>query len=137
MGWEIHPESFERVLRWARDRYGDIPLYVTENGAAFDDGPLSAGGRVEDTRRVEYLRGHLLAARAAIRAGVDLRGYFAWSLLDNYEWAEGFSKRFGLVHVDPVTLRRTPKDSARFFAEVIRTNGAALAAPPATHGMDA
>jgi beta-glucosidase len=125
-GWEVHPESLTRVLRWVRQRYGDIPLYVTENGAAFADPSEALGGRVADPRRVDYLRSHLRAALAAIESGVDLRGYFAWSLLDNFEWAEGYSKRFGIVHVDFATQRRTLKDSALFYRDVIRTNGAAL-----------
>jgi beta-glucosidase len=83
-------------------------------------------GRVEDPLRVHYYREHLRAAHAAILEGVDLRGYFAWSLLDNFEWSLGYSKRFGLVHVDYETLRRTPKSSARFYAEVIGSGGAAL-----------
>ena len=125
-GWEVHPESLLRVLLWVKQRYGDIPLYVTENGAAFYDPPSPARGRIEDPLRVEYYREHLRAARTALRQGVDLRGYFAWSLLDNYEWSSGYSKRFGLVHVDYATQRRTPKASAHFYREVIRTRGAVL-----------
>ncbi len=83
-------------------------------------------GFLNDERRTEYYRRHLLAAREAIRQGVDLRGYFAWSLLDNFEWSHGYSKRFGLVHVDYQTQRRTPKASAHFYAKVIRSRGAAL-----------
>ncbi|MGQ0721851.1 MAG: GH1 family beta-glucosidase [Candidatus Eiseniibacteriota bacterium] len=125
-GWEVHPESLTRVLRWVKERYGNVPLYVTENGAAFADPPVAEGGRVPDPRRVEYLRSHLRAAAAAIEAGVDLRGYFVWSLLDNFEWAEGFAIRFGIVHVDFATQRRTLKDSALFYRDVVATNGAAL-----------
>jgi beta-glucosidase len=110
-----------------RRRYGRIPLYVTENGAAFSDAP-AAGDLKPDVLRVRYLRDHILAARRAIEAGVDLRGYFVWSLLDNFEWSHGFSKRFGIVHVDYRTQKRTPKASARFYAEVIRTNGANVSA---------
>jgi beta-glucosidase len=126
MGWEVWPAALTHTLLWIKERYGDIPLYITENGAAFPDPPRATGGRVEDPLRVEYLRQHLVAARAAIAAGVDLRGYFAWSLLDNVEWAEGTTKRFGLIHVDFATQERTPKASARFYREVIRTRGAAL-----------
>lgn len=126
LGWEVHPESLARVLCWVKERYGDVPLYVTENGAAFADPPAAAGGRVEDAFRVEYYREHLRAALVALQRGVDLRGYFAWSLLDNLEWAEGYSKRFGLVHVDFATQRRTPKASAHFYREVVRTRGAVL-----------
>ena len=134
-GWEVHPPGLTRVLKWVKERYGDLPLYVTENGAAFDDPPRVVGARIEDPARVHYYREHLLAAREAIRRGVDLRGYFAWSLLDNYEWTQGYSKRFGLVHVDFQTQRRTPKASAHYYRDVIRSNGAVLAEPlPAAAG---
>jgi beta-glucosidase len=104
----------------ARD-YPGVPLYVTENGAAIADekGP---DGEVHDPARVAFLDGHFRAAHRAIADGVDLRGYFVWSLLDNFEWAFGYSKRFGLIHVDFATLERTPKDSARWYAEVTRAN---------------
>lgn len=125
-GWEVHAESLTRVLTWVRDRYGEIPLYITENGAAFSDPDQASTDPVEDPLRVAYLRDHLGAARAAIDAGVDLRGYFVWSLLDNLEWAAGFQKRFGIVHVDFATLKRTWKRSARVYREVIRSNGGAL-----------
>jgi beta-glucosidase len=108
------------------ERYGRIPLYVTENGAAFYDAPQPIDGRVEDPLRVAYYRSHLRAAHTALCQGVDLRGYYAWSLLDNYEWSLGYSKRFGIVHVDYETQRRTPKASARFYSEVIRTHGSVL-----------
>ena len=131
-GWELYPEGLRDTLVWVKERYGDIPLYVTENGAAFYDPPQAEGGRVQDPLRLSYYRAHIGAVREAMRRGVDMRGYFAWSLLDNYEWSLGYAKRFGLVHVDYATQRRTPKDSARFYAEVIRTRGAALdAAEPA------
>jgi beta-glucosidase len=124
-GWEVYPRGLTDTLLWLRKRYGNRPFYVTENGAAFYD-PPSANGGVDDPLRVRYLTDHLRAARDAIRQGVDLRGYFAWSFLDNFEWSHGFSKRFGIVHVDYATQKRTPKASARFYAEVIQTNGAAL-----------
>ncbi|MFN8177855.1 MAG: GH1 family beta-glucosidase [bacterium] len=130
LGWESHAQSLTRVLLWVRERYGKVPLYITENGAAFPDPPHAAGDRVDDPLRVEYLREHLRAAHAAIAQGVDLRGYFAWSLLDNFEWSCGFTKRFGLVHVDFATQQRTWKSSAHFYREVIRTNGASLGAAP-------
>jgi beta-glucosidase len=126
LGWEVYPQGLTRTLLWVKERYGDIPLYVTENGAAFPDPPVWEGEGFPDPLRVDYLRRHLLAARDAIRAGVDLRGYFVWSLLDNYEWACGRSKRFGIVHVDAATLKRTPKASALFYRDVIRSRGAAL-----------
>ena len=125
-GWEVFPEALTRVLLWVKERYGDIPLYVTENGAAFYDPPKTIDGRIDDPLRVEYYRQHIRACHEAIRQGVDLRGYFAWSLMDNYEWSLGYSKRFGIVHVDYETLERTPKASARFYSDVIRSHGAAL-----------
>jgi beta-glucosidase len=125
-GWEVHPQSFTRVLCWVRERYGDIPLYVTENGAAFYDPPVAANGRVEDPLRVSYYRDHLRALAAARAQGVDVRGYFAWSLRDNLEWTAGYTKRFGLFHVDYETQIRTPKDSALFYREVIASGGANL-----------
>jgi beta-glucosidase len=132
-GWEVHPSGLTETLLWVRERAGELPVYVTENGAAFPDPAHVLNGGVEDLPRVEYYQGHLRAALEAIRRGVNLRGYFAWSLLDNYEWSLGYSKRFGIVHVDFDTQRRTPKASARFYADVVRTGGAALfdgTAPP-------
>jgi beta-glucosidase len=125
-GWEVHPPSLTRILVWVRERYGNPPVYITENGAAFYDPPKTIAGRVDDPLRVHYYRDHLRAAAEAIRQGVDLRGYFAWSLLDNFEWSLGYSKRFGIVHVDYETQARTIKASGRFYADVIRTRGAAL-----------
>jgi beta-glucosidase len=127
MGWEVYPAALTRVLLWIKSRYGNLPLYITENGAAFDDPPHAHGGVVDDPLRAWFLREHLRAANDAIAHGVNLRGYYAWSLLDNVEWALGFAKRFGIVHVDFDTLERTPKSSARFYSEVIRSHGAALA----------
>jgi beta-glucosidase len=125
MGWEIYPQGLTDTLQWINKRYANLPVYITENGAAFDD---RYGGEdiVDDPLRVQYLRSHLLAARQAIDAGVNLRGYFVWSLLDNFEWGRGFSKRFGVVYVDFPTQRRVPKLSARFYSEVMRNNGLAL-----------
>jgi len=125
MDWEVFPDGLKTTLLWLKQRYGNIPLYVTENGAAFADLPL-ASGEVEDVRRVEYFRSHIRAAHDALQAGVNLRGYFAWSLLDNFEWSFGYSKRFGLVYVDFPTQRRTPKASAHFYSQVIASNGAVL-----------
>ncbi|TMQ73789.1 MAG: beta-glucosidase [Candidatus Eisenbacteria bacterium] len=131
MGWEIHPDGLREILEWVKARYGDLPLYVTENGAAFDDPPAGLGGPIEDAPRVEYLRDHLSATRTALANGVDVRGYFAWSLLDNFEWQYGYAKRFGLVHVDFTTQRRTPKRSALFYRDVIRSHGGAIGPNPA------
>lgn len=126
MSWEVYPQALEDTLRWVHERYGSIPLYITENGAAFYDPPTATGGVVNDPLRVAYFRDHLRAAHRAIGHGVDLRGYFAWSLLDNYEWSHGYSKRFGIVHVDFETQQRTPKASARFYSKVIESNGSVL-----------
>ncbi|MBO3751628.1 beta-glucosidase [Streptosporangiaceae bacterium NEAU-GS5] len=121
MGWPIVPGGLARLLvRLSRD-YPEVGLMVTENGAAFDDHVESE--RVRDTGRTDYLDGHLRAAHDAIEAGADLRGYLVWSLLDNFEWAEGYHRRFGIVHVDFATQRRLPKDSALWFSDVIRQNG--------------
>jgi beta-glucosidase len=125
-GWEVFPPALSRVLLWVRERYGELPLYITENGAAFYDPPTPLNGTVSDPLRVHYYREHLRAAYQALQWGVNLRGYFAWSLLDNFEWSLGYAKRFGLFHVDYATQRRTPKASAAFYAEVIRTRGDAL-----------
>lgn len=127
MDWEIDEFGLFEVLYRVRKDYPAIPLYVTENGAAFDDEP-SADGAVRDSRRVAFLDSHLRACHAAIRAGVPLRGYFAWSLMDNFEWSLGYSQRFGLIYVDYSTLRRIPKESARWYASVIRRGGLAPAA---------
>ena len=128
-GWEVYAPALTRLLLWVKERYGDVPLYITENGAAIYDPPTPIDGRIDDPIRTWYLREHLLAARDAMRQGVNLNGYFAWSLFDNYEWSLGYSKRFGIVHVDYATLERTPKASARYYSEVIRTHGEVLAAP--------
>jgi beta-glucosidase len=121
--WEVFPQGLTDILLWTTERYGRIPIYITENGAAFYDPPTATGGRVEDPLRGNYLRHHLHAILDAIDQGADIRGYMVWSLLDNYEWALGYSKRFGIVHVDYETLQRTPKDSARYYAGVVRGNG--------------
>ncbi|MHA7269664.1 family 1 glycosylhydrolase [Arthrobacter sp. HLT1-20] len=104
-----------------KERYGEKlpPIYITENGAAINDGPDPVG-RVRDARRIEYTDGHLRALKDAMDAGVDVRGYFHWSLLDNFEWAAGFSQRFGLVHVDYATQKRTPKDSFHWYRQLIQ-----------------
>jgi beta-glucosidase len=118
-GWEVCPSALTDLLVGVAADYGNPPLYITENGAAFYDPPVAAEGRIEDPLRVEYLRLHLRAIAAAIDRGVDVRGYFLWSLLDNLEWAHGYSKRFGIVHVDFATQQRTLKHSARFYAQCI------------------
>src|SRR6185503_5382620 len=130
-GWEVFPQGLRDTLLWIKNRYGNPPVYITENGAAFFDPPSVEGAVLEDPLRVDYLRKHLRAVHDAIRQGADIRGYLAWSLLDNFEWAYGFTKRFGLVHVDYESLKRTPKASAHFYARVIASNGAALDEPAA------
>jgi beta-glucosidase len=128
-GWEVHPAGLPRALAELRARYGDVPILITENGAAFPDPPRVAGAVLDDPLRAAYLREHLLALRAEIARGADVRGYFAWSLLDNLEWSNGFSLRFGLFHVDFETQRRTIKGSGVFYREVVRTRGVALDRP--------
>jgi beta-glucosidase len=127
MGWEVYPEGMKEVLCSLTKRYGKIPLYVTENGAAFKDPIASNGEVVRDRDRVNFLRDHLRKALEARAAGADLRGYFVWSLLDNFEWNSGYARPFGLVQVDFVTQQRTMKESGNFYAEVIRSLGANLA----------
>lgn len=121
MGWNIDAPAFTGLLLSLSKRFPDLPLYITENGAAFED-EVTPGGRIHDVQRVDYLRTHFEAALDAIEQGVDLRGYFVWSLLDNFEWGYGYSKRFGIIRVDYTTLERTWKDSALWYAEVIRTD---------------
>ncbi|MBY8828396.1 GH1 family beta-glucosidase [Hephaestia mangrovi] len=125
-GWEVFPQGLTDMLVWVKESYGDIPLYVTENGAAFYDPPQPIDGRIDDPLRVDYLKTHIAAVGEAIRRGVDVRGYMLWSLLDNLEWSLGYSKRFGMVHVDFETLARTPKASAHFYSDVIASGGANL-----------
>ena len=125
-GWEVFPKGLTDLLVAVQERYGRLPLYVTENGAAFYDPPAVDGDRVDDPLRVDYLRRHVAAVGAAIEAGVDVRGYFAWSLLDNFEWSHGYSKRFGIVHVDFATQKRTPKASAELYSRIIASDGGIL-----------
>jgi beta-glucosidase len=121
MGWPIDPEGLTKLLTGVHREYPEMPLVITENGCAYPD-TVGADGQVHDPDRITYLRQHMAAVRTAIDAGVDVRGYYVWSLLDNFEWAEGYSKRFGLVYVDYKTLERIPKDSALWFHEVIEDN---------------
>ncbi|MGV9775140.1 GH1 family beta-glucosidase [Streptosporangium sp. NPDC003464] len=121
MGWPIVPNGLSRLLLRLADDYPGVGLVVTENGAAFDD--VVEDGRVHDAGRTGYLDGHLRAVHAAIAEGADVRGYLVWSLLDNFEWAEGYRRRFGIVHVDFATQRRLLKDSALWYREVIKRNG--------------
>jgi len=123
MGWPIVPEALTELLVRIKKDYGDLPLVITENGAAFDD--LLAGDAVTDERRVAYLREHIAAVDRARAQGVDVRGYYVWSLLDNFEWECGYDKRFGLVYVDYATQRRIPKRSALWYRDlIVSRNGA-------------
>jgi len=117
MGWEIYPQGLTDLLVSLDRKYSLPPVYITENGAAMPD--LLERGRVEDEDRIQYLQKHLEALNEAMRQRVDVRGYFAWSLMDNFEWAEGYSKRFGLVHVDYATQRRTVKASGMLFRDML------------------
>jgi beta-glucosidase len=122
MGWAIDAQGLRAVVHRVHEEYAPVPLMITENGAAFDDEP-AADGVVADHERISYLRDHLAVVHEAIESGVDLRGYFVWSLLDNFEWAHGYAKRFGIVHVDYETQVRTWKDRAHWYRQVMRTNG--------------
>jgi beta-glucosidase len=128
MGWPITPEGLhDLVLRVARDWPELGEIIITENGAAYPEGP-DADGEVHDQRRIDYLTSHLEALGRACEEGAPVSRYYAWSLMDNFEWAEGYAKRFGLIHVDFETLVRTPKQSARVYATIIQTNGESLKA---------
>jgi beta-glucosidase len=122
MGWEVYPEGLYQVLLRVHRDYAPRKILITENGAAYATAP-SADGKVHDAERRAYLHGHLAASLRACESGVPLGGYFLWSLLDNYEWAHGYAKRFGIVWVDYQTQQRTPKESAGWYREVIRTHG--------------
>lgn len=119
--WEMTPETLLDLLVRLKSDYGSPPILITENGAAIDD-TVGADGQVHDPRRIDYLRTHLAAVEEAIARGVDVGGYFAWSLMDNFEWALGYRPRFGITYVDFETQRRIPKDSARWYADVVRRN---------------
>ncbi|MDR1899883.1 MAG: beta-glucosidase [Treponema sp.] len=128
MGWPVTPGGLERQLRWisdiSKDAYGGagLPIYITENGYARPD-EVEADGRVHDRERIDYLKRHLAVCAELVREGVNLKGYYAWSFLDNFEWAWGYTRRFGIVHVDYFTQKRTPKDSAYFFRDTIAGYG--------------
>lgn len=133
MGWEVFPRGLhESLVRVHRD-YGPSRIYITENGAAYDE-PAGADGRIADQRRIDYLSGHLAACARALGEGVPLAGYFTWSLLDNFEWALGFGKKFGLVAVDPVTRDRRLKDSAHWYREVVKSNTVHHLSPTTNQG---
>jgi len=126
LGWRVRPRSFAALLRRLHRDYPQVPLFVHENGAAYPD-TVAADGTVDDPDRLRYIARHIDVVRAAVRDGVDVRGYFAWSLMDNYEWAEGYRMRFGIVHVDFATQRRTLKSSARWYSNLIQAHHEAKA----------
>lgn len=121
MNWAIVPWGCRKLLEWISERYGNPPTYITENGCSLDD--KLENGEVKDTVRKEFVEGYLAACKKAIDNGVDLQGYFVWSFMDNFEWALGYSKRFGIHYVDYDILERTPKNSALWYKEVIKNNG--------------
>ena len=128
MDWPVEPHGLIDILTWLAATYPNLPaLFLSENGAAYDD-PITSDGQIHDTRRIAYLESHIAALRAAMAAGADVRGYLVWSLLDNFEWSSGYSKRFGLVHVDYDTLVRTPRQSANWYRDLIARNGSAVPA---------
>ena len=120
MGWEIYPDGLSTLLKWAYDKY-KLPIYITENGAAFDD-ELLESGEINDVDRIAYFRSHLDSMQCAINSGVPVLGYYAWSFLDNFEWEAGYDKRFGIVYVDFNTLQRYVKNSGKFYQEYITNN---------------
>ena len=121
MGWEVYPAGLTGLLERLHHEYAPREIYITENGAAYSDGPDDTG-RIADTRRIDFMRRHLCAALGALESGVPLAGYFAWSLMDNFEWAHGYEKRFGLYWVDYKTQKRIPKDSSLWYHGVIAAN---------------
>jgi beta-glucosidase len=117
MGWEVVPDGVEQVLARAAAALPGVPIWVTENGAAYPDADRLPDGTVDDRDRVDYLRGHLAAVERAREGGAPVEGYLAWTLLDNYEWAYGYTQTFGIVEVDRETRDRRPKASFRWLAE--------------------
>jgi len=121
IGWEVFPEAMYDMMIHLKDNYDNRPIYITENGAAYDYPVVD--GTVDDIKRVEYFKSYIAAMNRAINEGANVRGYFAWSLMDNFEWAYGYSQRFGIVHVDYATQKRTIKNSGYFYADVIKNSG--------------
>ena len=128
MGWEVYPEGLTELLVRMHTDYPVPPLYVTENGGAFKD--LVQDGQVHDADRTDYIARHIEAVAQAMRQGVRMEGYMVWSLLDNFEWASGYAKRFGIVHVDYATQKRTPKDSAHWFSAMLHARRSSRASTP-------
>ena len=123
-GWGVYPDGLRLALLNIKERYGNPKLLLSENGCATQDTP-DAKGYVNDLERIEYLRLHILAVHEAIQAGVNLKGYYLWSFLDNFEWSEGYGPRFGMVRVDYDTQARTPKRSYYWYRDVVASNGVA------------
>jgi beta-glucosidase len=121
MGWEVHPQSLRNLLNKIHKDYRLPPVYVTENGCALPD-QLTESGHVHDIKRIRFIHDHLVELRRAMRDGVSVRGYFVWSLMDNFEWAFGTSKRFGLIYVDFATQKRMIKDSGYWYSRVVQRN---------------
>jgi beta-glucosidase len=131
MGWEVYAPALRCELHNFHRRY-KLPIYITENGVSVKEDGAGPGvdGKVHDARRIDYLQKHFAAMHQAISEGVDLRGYYQWSLMDNFEWAWGYTQFFGLIHVDYQTLKRTPKDSYHWYREAIKANGYEGPPPP-------
>lgn len=121
MQWAIVPWGCCKLLEWIAARYNNPPIYITENGCAFDQAPVN--GHVDDQDRIAFFEGYLAAIQEAIEKGIEMKGYFIWSLFDNFEWASGYSKKFGIIHVEEGSLNRIPKASALWYKEVIKRNG--------------
>jgi beta-glucosidase len=121
MGWEVYPDGLEHTLVRLHSEYAPPAIYIAENGAAYDDS-ADESGRIADHRRISYLREHTFAAQRAIARGVPLKGYFVWSLMDNFEWAHGYRKKFGLYAISPETRERIPRDSVAWFRSLVCSN---------------
>ena len=120
--WEDYPPGLYKILGRLHFEYSIPEIYVTENGAAFSD-EVSPDGSIDDPKRLSYIRGHLKMVNKIIQAGAPVKGYFVWSLFDNFEWSYGYTKRFGIVRVDYETQKRTPKSSAKWYGQTIKNNG--------------
>ena len=135
--WEIFAPGLQNLLVQFKRHYGDIPLYISENGMSIAEDSVGPDGKVHDPRRIDFLRDHLVSVHRALQAGVKVKGYYVWSLLDNFEWGYGYNQRFGITHVDYQTLVRTPKDSFDWYASVVKANGLRCEPPPvALSGFD-
>ena len=121
-GWELNPEGMYDLLRWIHERYKPAKIIISENGAAFNDW-VNTGGRVHDYNRIDYIAKYLIQVHRAVTEGVPVKGYYVWCFCDNFEWSFGLTRRFGIIHVDYGTQKRTPKESARWYARLINNNG--------------